>query len=43
MIIDGLTTEQIVSLALLKGTVDYLEFLDYDTVDWLEWGYIHRN
>ena len=43
MIIDGFTAEQIVSLALLKGTVDYLEALDYDTIDWLKWGWINRN
>lgn len=44
MIVDGFTAEQIISLVLLnKILVDYLEALDYDVLDWLEWGNIHRN
>ncbi len=43
MRIDGLTRYQIISLALIKGTVDYIKALDYDTLDWLEWGKIHEN
>ena len=43
MKIDKLTAEQIISLAILKGTVDYIKFLDYDAIDWTEWMLTHRN
>lgn len=43
MRIDGLAAEQIISLALLMGTVDYFELLDYDVIDWLEWYQIQKN
>ena len=43
MKIDKLTPEQITSLARLKTGVDYIEALDYDAIDWVEWTRIHRN
>ena len=43
MNIDNLTAEQIISLALFKGTTDLLKFMDFDAVDWLEWSWINRN
>jgi len=44
MIIDKLTTEQITSLTILKGHyVDYIKFLNYDAIDWLEWTWTNRN
>jgi len=43
MKIDGLARWQIISLALLKGTVDYIRLLDYDAIDWLEWSRLNRN
>jgi len=43
MRIDGLTQQQIISLALLKGTVDYVKALDYDAIDWLTWSRLHKN
>jgi len=39
----NLTIEQAVSYAILKRFVDYVEALDYDYIDWLEWTKIHRN
>jgi len=38
-----LTVEQAISYAILKRFVDYIEALDYDYIDWLEWLNIHKN
>lgn len=44
MRIDNLTREQIISVALMhKANIDYIKLLDYDWLNWMEWGDIHRN
>ena len=43
MNIDGFTAEQIISIALYKGTADLLEYMDFDALDWREWCWISRN
>lgn len=43
MNINKLTAEQIISLALIRGTVDYIKALDYDCLDWREWANLSKN
>jgi len=38
-----LTVEQAISYARLKRFTDYIEALDYDYIDWLEWLKLHKN
>lgn len=38
------TPEQMVSAALVRlADEDLAEAMDYDWLDWLEWGRLHRN
>ena len=43
MKIDGFTAEQIISIALYKGTADLLGYMEFDALDWREWCWIVRN
>ncbi len=39
-----LTPHQAISYFMIKECdTDYIEYLDYDYADWIEWGWINRN
>lgn len=43
MDISKLTVRKATSLAILLGYHNYLDYLNYDAIDWQEWCWVNRN